>query len=123
MPTIPEIKTKHYEKYFKHLPAILKVKVKYILFQCSANRNFKPKKIRIRFYNVQFLLSSISIKNIHFCTKKRKQEMNFTLASPAPSVPPLLFLFVTDCDNSITSVDNPSPWHGWLQFLFWKTKV
>ena len=57
--------------------------------------------------------------------KKKKQEMNFTLASPAPSVPSpsLLFLFVTDCDNSIISFDNPSPWHGWLQFLFWRTKV
>ena len=44
MTTIPERKTKHYEKYFKHLPAILKVKVKYILFQCSANRNFKQQK-------------------------------------------------------------------------------
>ena len=72
-------------------------------------------------YNPSFLRFQVNIYTS--VRKKKKQEMNFTLASPAPSVPSLLFLFVTDCDNSIISVDNPYPWHGWLQFLFWKTKV
>ena len=44
MLTKPEGKQKHYQKYFRHLHAILNVKVKYILFQCSANRNFEHKK-------------------------------------------------------------------------------
>ena len=29
----------------------------------------------------------------------------------------MLFLLFTDCDNSIISVDNSCPQHGWLQFL------
>ena len=49
---------------------------------------------------------------IYTSVRKKKQEMKFTLAFPVPSVPSLLFLFVTDCDNSIISVDNPYPWHG-----------
>ena len=97
MTTIPERKTKHYEKYFKHLPAILKVKVKYILFQCSANRNFKQKKIRIRFYNVQSLLSSISIKNIYFCTKKKNRKWSLRWH-------PLFHRFLHCCFSSLPTV-------------------
>ena len=29
----------------------------------------------------------------------------------------MLFLFFTDCDNSIISVDHSYPRHGWPQFL------
>ena len=107
MPTIPERKTKTVQKILQTFTCNIKIKVKikYILFHCSANWNFKHKTIGIRFYDVQSFLSSISSKNIYFCTKKKITRKELYVRFPVPTVPSMLLLLVIDCDNSIIYVD------------------